>query len=225
MRILVVEDEKRLAQTLVDLLTQNNYLVDVSYDGEHGLDSGLTGIYDAIILDIMLPFLDGFQVIQALRSQQNNTPVLMLTAKSELEDRIKGLDLGSDYYVTKPFEPKELLACLRAIMRRKGEIQPCEITYGDLTLNPETAELFCLERSIRLRAKEMELLRLLMENKDRLLSKETLQTKVWGYDSEVEGNVVEVYLSFLRKKLAHIKSNVKISAVRMVGYRLEVGND
>ena len=225
MRILIVEDEKRLAQTLADLLSQNGYTADISYDGETGLDNAMSGIYDAIILDVMLPGLNGFELLKKLRGEGNHTPVLMLTARSELEDRVKGLDLGCDYYLTKPFEAAELLACLRAIVRRKGEIQPQELTFGDLVLNPEGAELSCNGRTVQLRAKEQELLRLLMENPDKLIPKEMLHLKVWGYDSEAEGNVVEVYMTFLRKKLQHIKSNVKITAVRMMGYRLEVGHD
>lgn len=225
MRILVIEDEKRLAQTLADILTQKNYTVDISYDGESGLDNAMSGIYDAIILDVMLPKLNGYDLLKTLRSEGDNTPVLMLTAKSELEDRVKGLDLGSDYYLTKPFETAEFLACLRAIIRRKGDIQPQHLTFGDIVLNIESAELRCKERTVRLRAKEMEILRLLIENQNKLVSKETLYLKVWGYDAEAEGNVVEVYMTFIRKKLSHIKSSVKIVSVRFIGYRLEVDND
>ncbi len=225
MRILIVEDEKRLAQTIADLLTINNYIVDISYDGEDGLNNAMSDIYDAIILDVMLPKINGYDLLKLLRNNGKNTPILMLTAKSELEDRIKGLNLGSDYYLTKPFETEELIACLRVILRRKGPIQPQELSFGDILLNVSSAELFCDSRSVRLRAKELELLRLLIENNSRLTSKETLQLKVWGYDSEAEGNVVEVYMSFLRKKLLHLKSKVKINAVRFIGYRLEVEND
>jgi len=225
LRILIVEDEKRLAQTIADLLTINNYIVDISYDGEDGLNNAMSDIYDAIILDVMLPKINGYDLLKLLRNNGKNTPILMLTAKSELEDRIKGLNLGSDYYLTKPFETEELIACLRVILRRKGPIQPQELSFGDILLNVSSAELFCDSRSVRLRAKELELLRLLIENNSRLTSKETLQLKVWGYDSEAEGNVVEVYMSFLRKKLLHLKSKVKINAVRFIGYRLEVEND
>lgn len=225
MRILIVEDEKRLAQTLADIVTENNYIADISYNGEDGLDNAMTGIYDAIVLDVMLPKLNGYDILKKLREKGINTPVLMLTAKSELEDRVKGLDLGCDYYLTKPFETAEFLACLRAITRRKGDIQSSVLTFGDIALDTESAELSCKGRSVRLRIKEMEILRLLIENQNKLLSKETLYLKVWGYESEADGNVVEVYMTFIRKKLSHIKSKVKIVAVRFIGYRLEVDND
>ncbi|HOA34043.1 MAG: response regulator transcription factor [Clostridiales bacterium] len=225
MRILIVEDEVRLARTLKDLLEQHNHIADMSFDGESGLDNALSGIYDAVILDVMLPKLDGFGVIKGMREAGLQTPVLMLTARSELENKVKGLDLGADYYLTKPFEAAEFLACLRAILRRRGEIQPDELKFADLTLNINSAELSCEGRRVRLRAKELELLRILMENGNKFVPKETLQLKVWGYDSEAEGNVVEVYMSFLRRKLSHIKSKVKITSSRMIGYRLEADND
>ena len=221
MRILIVEDEVRLAQTLADLVEQQNHIADISHDGVSGLDNALSGIYDAIILDVMLPGLTGFQVVEKLRESGLSTPVLMLTARSELSDRVRGLDAGSDYYLTKPFETSELLACLRAVLRRRGEIQSSELVFGDMSLNVEKAELSCAGRSVNLRMKELELLRLMMENPGKLMPKETLQLKVWGYDSEVEGNVVEVYMTFLRKKIAHIKSSAKITSVRLMGYRLE----
>jgi len=225
MRILIIEDEKRLADTLADIIMQNNYIADVSYNGEEGYDNAMSGIYDAIILDVMLPKMNGYDVLKGMRENGNNTPVLMLTAKSELEDKVKGLDLGSDYYLTKPFETAEFLACLRAIIRRKTDIRPEVLAFSDISLNPAAAELSCNGRTVRLRAKELEILRLLMENPDNLIPKETLQLKAWGYDSEAEGNVVEVYMTFLRKKLLHVKSKVKISSVRFLGYRLEAGHD
>ena len=225
MRILIVEDEQRLAQTLADLLAQNGYLTDLSLDGESGLDNARSGIYDAIILDVMLPRKNGYDLLRELREEGHDTPVLMLTARSELPDRVRGLDLGSDYYLTKPFESAELLACLRTILRRRGEIQPETLLFGDLRLYPSQAELCCKDRSVRLRAKELELMRLLIESREQLITKEQLYLKVWGYDAEAEGNVVEVYISFLRKKLAHIKSTVRITAVRMMGYHLEDGHD
>lgn len=221
MRILIIEDEKRLADTLADIITEHNNIADVSYDGESGLDNALSGIYDAIVLDVMLPGINGFEIVKQLRQNAVQTPVLMLTAKNELQDRVQGLDLGADYYLTKPFETAELLACLRAILRRRGEIQTEELVFGDLTLNCSTSELVCGGRSVRLGPKELELMRLLMENKEILLPKETILLKVWGYDCEAEGNVVEVYMSFLRKKLGHVQSAVRISAVRMMGYHLE----
>lgn len=225
MRILIIEDEKRLAQTLADLLSQSNYICDISHDGESGLDNAQSGIYDAIILDIMLPKKDGFTLLRELRKSGSTTPVLILSARSELEDRVEGLDTGSDYYLTKPFESAELLACLRSILRRKSDIRPLELEFGDIRLNVESAVVSSGTRSISLRAKEFELLRILIENRDKLVPKETLFLKVWGYDTEAEGNVVEVYMTFLRKKLAHIKSRVRITSVRMLGYRLEEADD
>lgn len=223
MRILIVEDEKRLAETLADIITQNRDLADICHDGVSGLDNALSGIYDAIILDVMLPGLDGFAVLRQLRKNSDATPVLMLTAKTALEDRISGLDLGADYYLTKPFEAQELLACLRAITRRGAELKAEQIAYEDILVNPATSELVCGQRSVRLGAKELELIRLLIANKGILLAKENIYLKIWGYDSKAEDNIVEVYISFLRKKLEHIGSKVKISVMRRLGYQLEAG--
>lgn len=222
MRILIVEDEKRLAETLADIITENHDIADVANDGERGLNSALTGIYDAIILDVMLPKINGFDIVRSLREHKIATPVLMLTAKTELADRVKGLDYGADYYLTKPFETAELLACLRAILRRGENLKTEELTFGDIGVNTAAGELSCGNRSVRLGAKELELLRLLIANKNILLSKENIFLKVWGYDSETDDSIVEVYISFLRKKLEHVGSNVKISVVRRMGYRLEV---
>lgn len=222
MRILIVEDEKRLAETLADIITENHDIADVANDGERGLNSALTGIYDAIILDVMLPKINGFDIVRSLREHKIATPVLMLTAKTELADRVKGLDYGADYYLTKPFETAELLACLRAILRRGENLKTEELTFGDIGVNAAAGELSCGNRSVRLGAKELELLRLLIANKNILLSKENIFLKVWGYDSETDDSIVEVYISFLRKKLEHVGSNVKISVVRRMGYRLEV---
>ncbi len=221
MRILIVEDEKRLAETLADIITQNKDIADTCYDGQSGLDSALSGIYDAVILDVMLPGINGFDIVRRMRESGNTTPVLMLTAKTELSDRISGLDNGADYYLTKPFETPELLACLRAITRRGGDLKPEELVYEDIEVNLSTSELICNRRSVRLSAKELGLIRLLVSNKGMLLSKESIYLKIWGYESEAEDGIVEVYISFLRKKLEHIGSRVKIGVVRRVGYRLE----
>ena len=221
MRILIIEDEVRLASTLADIVTHNKDIPDICYDGQSGLDSALSGIYDAIIMDVMLPELNGFEVVDALRKQGNDTPVLMLTAKTELRDRVQGLNSGADYYLTKPFETPELLACLQAITRRGGEIRLDEPSFGDVQLRLATSELACLSRSVRLGSKELELMRLLLAHQGALLPKETIYVKIWGYDGEAESSIVEVYISFLRKKLEHIGSTVKISVVRRVGYRLE----
>ncbi len=222
MRILIVEDEKRLAETLADIITENKNMADICNDGNCGLDSALTGIYDAIILDVMLPGMNGFEIIRAMRKNGIKTPVLMLTARTELTDRVKGLDLGADYYLTKPFETAELLACLRAIMRRGEEIKPEQPAFGDIFIDVAASELVCGRRSIKLNVRELELLRLLIANKGILLSKENIFLKICGYDSEADDSIVEVYLSFLRKKLEHIGSKVKVSVVRRVGYKLEV---
>ncbi len=223
MRILIVEDEKRLAETLADIVTQNKDIADICYDGKTGLDNALSGIYDAVILDVMLPAMDGFEVVRRMRKDGNTTPVLMLTAKTALDDRINGLDTGADYYLTKPFETPELLACLRAITRRGSDLKFEDIGYEDIVVNTATNELVCNHRSVRLGAKELELIRLFIANKGILLSKENIYLKIWGYGSETEESIVEVYISFLRKKLEHIGSKVKISVVRRVGYWLEAG--
>jgi len=222
LRILIVEDEKRLAETIVDILTENKDIADVAFDGDSGLDNALTGIYDAIILDVMLPQKNGLDIVSELRRRNVKTPVLMLTAKTELEDRVKGLDCGADYYLTKPFEIAELLACLRAILRRGDELKPEQFSFGDIFIDVTASELLCANQSVKLSARELELLRLLIANKGILLSKEKIFLKICGYDSEADDSIVEVYLSFLRKKLEHVGSRVKISVVRRVGYKLEV---
>ena len=223
MRILVVEDEVRLASTLKDLLEMNGYAADVCHDGESGLDNALSGIYDVMILDVMLPRLDGFAVLRRLRASGNATPVLMLTARSEVTDRIEGLDCGADYYLTKPFEPRELLACIRALTRRQPELRNTDrLEYGDLTLDKIAFTLSCGSRNVRLSRKEFDMMELLMLNRNVVLTKESLLVKIWGYESDAEDNNVEVYISFLRKKLDHLHSRVKIRTIRMVGYLLEL---
>lgn len=223
MRILVVEDERPLATTLADMLSRERYLVDIALEGETGLDCALSGIYDGVILDVMLPGLDGFEVLRRLRAAGNATPVLLLTAKSELRDRVAGLDAGADYYLTKPFQREELLACLRAILRRPGEVSAQSLRFGDLELGEETGKLCCGERWVQLGAKECQLMRLLMGAGGAVVPRETLYLRTWGYDSENEGNVVEVYMSFLRRKLKHLKSGVSIEVVRRMGYHLKEG--
>lgn len=223
MRILIIEDEVRLAGTLADMVGEEGYAADVAHDGETGLDDALSGIYDAVVLDVMLPKLDGFEVLKRLRREGVQTPVLMLTAKSDLIDRVHGLDLGADYYLTKPFENAEFLACLRAVLRRQGEITPERLSFGDLTLTPAMSVLRCGERALTLSAKELEMMRLFMLSQNAILSKETLLIKVWGYDTDVGDNNVEAYISFLRKKLALLGSGVTLNVVRRLGYRLEDG--
>ena len=221
MRVLIVEDEARLAETLRDLLELEHYTADISHDGETGLDNALSDIYDLVILDVMLPKRDGFSVLRELRQAGKTVPVLMLSARSELSDRVEGLDCGADYYLTKPFEPKELLACVRMLTRRQPEQRVSNaLEYGDLRLETDTLQLCCGERSVRLSRKEFDLMELLMRSRDMVLTKERLILKVWGYESDAEDNNVEVYISFLRKKLEHLHSGVKIRTIRMAGYCL-----
>lgn len=225
MRILIVEDEKRLASTIQDLLEANHYTVDVCYDGEAGLDNALSGIYDLMILDVMLPKKDGFTVAQEVRRAQSSLPILMLTAKSEVMDRVHGLDAGADYYLTKPFASEELLACLRALSRKSTKAWDNTLSYGDLQLDLGRCVLSCGEHSVRLSRKEFDLMSFFMTNHNQVASKDTLLLKVWGYESDAEDNNVEVYISFLRKKLKHLRSRVSIQTQRMMGYYLQEGAD
>ena len=222
MRLLIVEDEVRLADTLRQLLNRQGYTADVYYDGVSGLDNATTGIYDLMVLDVMLPGMNGFQVVKKLREAGVATPVLMLTAKSDVSDRIHGLDCGADYYLTKPFEPEELLACVRTLLRRSGgQLQESDtLTWGDLSLERTTFTLSCAEREVRLSRREYDLIELLMRNGNQVVTKEQMLVKVWGYDSQAEDNNVEVYISFLRRKLTHLHSIVKIKTLRMLGYCL-----
>jgi DNA-binding response OmpR family regulator len=222
MRILIVEDERRLAATLAELLKRQGYTADISYDGESGLDNALTDIYDLIVLDGMLPKLDGFTALKRLREAGKSTPVLMLTARGELADKVYGLDCGADYYLTKPFEPAELLACIRSLLRRGGEVRASDdLTFGDLRLEQGTFLLYCGDKSVRLSRKEYDLLEMLLRNQKIIVTKEQLLLKVWGYETSAEDNNVEVYISFLRRKFTYLHSRVKIRTVRMVGYQLE----
>ncbi len=223
MRVLVIEDEPRLAATLQDLLEMNGYTADVRHDGESGLDDALTGIYDVILLDVMLPKLDGFTVLRRLRAEKNAVPVLMLTARSEVSDKVTGLDSGADYYLTKPFDPQELLACVRALTRRQPELrEPDGLQFGDLRLEQGSFTLYRGDKSVRLSRKEYDMLELLMRNRNLVVTKENLLLKVWGYESDAEDNNVEVYISFLRKKLDYLGSAVKIRTIRMAGYLLSL---
>lgn len=220
MRILIIEDNRHLAATLSDLLKTSGYMADIASDGQMGLDCALSGIYDGIILDVMLPKIDGWQVLAELR-RESSVPVLMLTALGGLPERVQGLNLGADYYLAKPFENEELLACLHAILRRGGEVRADTLQFGDLTLNPAACALACGGRSLTLNNKENEIMRLLLSNTDRFLPKETILLKVWGYESDATDNSVEAYISFLRKKLAALHSGVTLGVRRNIGYRLE----
>lgn len=221
MRILIVEDETRLAETLRQLMEDQRYQADMVGDGADGVDYGLTGQYDLIILDVMLPKVDGFEVACRLRSAHISTPILMLTARDDISDKIGGLDCGADDYMTKPFDSGELMARVRALTRRQGEVLGDVLKVGDLSLECSSRLLRVGERSVRLGFKEFEVMRLLMVNSRAVVSKETLIAKIWGLDSEAEDNNVEVYISFLRKKLAYLGSRIAISTVRKVGYYLE----
>ena len=221
LRILIVEDEKRLAETLVQIMTEHKYTADAVFDGESGFDYAMSGIYDVIVLDVMLPKRDGFSVVREMRRQHNATPVLMLTARDEISDKVTGLDCGADDYLTKPFSPDELMARIRALSRRQGEVISNELTFGDLTLSLSAYSLQCGAKSVHLGFKEFEVLRLLMTNSSMVIPKEDLLVKVWGTESNAEDNNVEVYISFLRKKIAFLGSHVSIIAVRKIGYRLE----
>ena len=222
MRILVVEDETHLAEALSHILKKNNYSVDVAFDGEEGLDNALSGIYDVIVLDIMLPKMDGITVLKQIRREGFDTPVILLTAKSEISDKVLGLDSGADDYLAKPFNTEELLARIRALGRRRGEItaNTSTLSFGDISLNTSSLKLSCGAQEISITLKECELLEYLILHKEMVCSKEQIIEKLWGFDSEAEANHVEVYVSFLRKKLAFVNSKVAINTVRGVGYSL-----
>lgn len=221
MKILIIEDEKLLAESLKTLLETKGFDVETVFDGISGQEYAELGIYDLLILDVMLPGLDGYQLAKNIRSKRCGTPILMLTAKSALEDRIKGLNAGADYYLTKPFDTRELLACINALLRRQGS-QVDELVYGNTSLDLSSGTLICGEDSLRLSAKEFDVMRLLLQNPNHNLSKEMILAHVWGYDSNATENHVEVYIGFLRKKLNSIGSNISIISIRKLGYHLEV---
>jgi DNA-binding response OmpR family regulator len=220
MNILIVEDEKDLAKVLVNIMKKENYKAECVYDGQDAVDYALSGIYDIIILDVMLPRKSGFEVLQAVRKQGLKTPILMLTAKSEIEDKVAGLDYGADDYLTKPFNTSELLARVRALSRRKEDYVGAELKLGNITLNKDTHEISTSKSTIKLGLKEFEILELLMENKGRIITKEQFNEKIWGFDSEAEYNTIEVYISFLRKKLTAAQADIEIKTERGVGYYL-----
>ena len=223
MKILIVEDEVLLANSLKTLLEKKGFTVEVAYDGETGKDYAETGVYDLLILDVMMPKLNGYDLARQVRAERCATPILMLTAKGELEDRIEGLNAGADYYLTKPFDTRELLACINALLRRQGD-QVDELRFGNTALDLDSGMLVCGAERVRLSAKEFDIMRFLLQSKGNNLSKEVLLARVWGFDSNAVENHVEVYVGFLRKKLASIGSNVRIEAVRRLGYHLEVAD-
>lgn len=222
MRILLVEDEKELSNALVAILKHNNYSVDAVYDGQEALNYLDSENYDALILDIMIPKIDGIQVLKTIRQIGNKIPVLMLTAKSQIDDRVIGLDCGADDYLTKPFATKELLARLRAVTRRQSELTDTVLNFGNISLNSATFELYSQEGNFRLANKEYQMMEMLMRNKNQRISTEKFMERIWGYDSEAEINVVWVHISFLRKKLLSLKADIQIKANRNMGYSLEM---
>ena len=221
MKILVADDEVKLADALGELFKRNKFIADVVYDGEDAYFYAKKGDYDVIILDVMMPQMDGFEVVSRLRQNKINTPVLMLTALDEVSSRVKGLDCGADDYLTKPFASEELLARVRALTRRQSEFVFDELTFHDLTLNTSNYTLSCGQKVVSLGAKEYEIMRLLLANPTQVISKDTIISKVWGLDSDITENNVEAYMSFLRKKLFFIGSKVNITSKRMLGYYLE----
>ncbi|MBQ8835246.1 MAG: response regulator transcription factor [Oscillospiraceae bacterium] len=221
MKILVIEDEKLLADSLKALLESKGFTVEAVYDGESGAEYAELGVYDLLILDVMMPGLDGYQVARRVRAKRCATPILMLTARSAIEDRIEGLNAGADYYLTKPFDSRELLACINALLRRQGN-QIDELKYGNTALELGTGMLVCNGKSVRLSAREFDVMRFLLQSQDQILPKEVILARVWGYDSNAVENHVEVYIGFLRKKLLSIGSNIRIVALRRLGYHLEV---
>ena len=222
MRLLYAEDEPALSEAVVDYLTYHKYIVDVVYDGEEAYDYAISGEYDGIILDIMMPKRDGLEVLSELRRNGCKTPILLLTAKTQVEDRIRGLDAGADDYLSKPFDMGELIARIRAMLRRREEFHPDVIHYGDLTLNLQTGEISKGKETFQLPKQEYRLMEQLMLNNSMFMSSEDLLIKAWGYNTETDINSVWLYISYLRKRLSAIGSKVEIVSKRNIGYKLEV---
>lgn len=221
MRILLAEDEKALSNALVVILRHNNYSVDAVYNGQDALDYLETGLYDGAVLDIMMPRVDGLTVLKKIRKQGSDIPILLLTAKSQIDDRVLGLDSGADDYLTKPFDSKELLARIRSMTRRKAETTDTVLTFQNISLSRSTFELSSSKATFRLANKEFQMLEMLMTNPQQIISSEQFIEKIWGYDSDVEQNIVWVYISYLRKKLSSLEASVQIKAMRNIGYLLE----
>lgn len=224
MKVLIIEDEKMLANSLRLLLKRKGFDAECAYDGVTGEEFAETGVYDLLILDVMMPGMDGYQVARQVRAKRCNTPILMLTAKAGLEDRIEGLNAGADYYLTKPFDTRELLACINALLRRQGN-QVNEMVYGNTSLDLGSSRLICEDKNVRLSAKEFDVMRCLMQSPEQNISKEAMLVRVWGFDSNATENHVEVYVGFLRRKLQSIGSNIRIEAIRRLGYHLEVAEN
>lgn len=226
MKVLIIEDEYGLADAIRESLEREHLDVTIVTNGIDGEDEALTNLYDLILLDIMLPEKDGFEILKTLREEKIKSPIIILTAKSEMSDKLNGLENGADDYITKPFHMKELLARVKIILKRSANLDDTNIlSYGDLTLDLSVGKLKCNSNEIAINGKELNLMEILLINKEQIVSKEFLTDKIWGYDSEAEYNNVEVYVSFLRKKIKLLKSKVKISTVRGIGYKLEEKND
>lgn len=225
MRLLIAEDERDLAEALTVFFEKNQFVVDAVYDGMAAYEYAVSGVYDALILDVMMPKMDGVEVLRRLRADGVHTPVMMLTAKSRKDDRICGFNAGADDYLPKPFEPDELLCRVRAMLRRGGEYRPTLLTYGDLCLDPAGGTLACGGQTVRLSAREFQVMELFMRSPQVVLSADRIMERVWGWDSDAEINVVWVHISNLRKKLRAIDSRVTIRANRGMGYVLEVDHD
>ena len=223
MKILIVDDERQLTEALQVILKQNKYSVDCAYNGEDGLDLALSGIYDVIVLDIMMPKIDGLTVLKTLRNKKCSTPILMLSAKSEITDKIDGLNLGADDYITKPFNTEELIARIRALMRRKATFTGDVLTFADISLDRDTFNLCKDDKKIALGKKEFQILEMLILNQGKSIDKEKFIEKIWGYDTDAEYNTIEVYVSFLRKKLSAVGAKAEIKSLRGIGYTLGEG--
>ena len=225
-KVLIIEDEYSLADAIRESLEKEHLEVTIASNGLDGEDEALTGLYDLILLDIMLPKKNGFEILKTLKEEKIKTPIIILTAKSEMDDKLNGLENGADDYITKPFHMKELLARVKISLKRSSNIEDTNmLTYGDLVLDLSTGKLKCNDNEVSINGKELNLMEVLLINKEQIIDKEVLTEKIWGYDSDAEYNSVEVYISFLRKKISLLKSNVKISTVRGIGYKLEVNND
>lgn len=226
MHILIVEDEYGLADAVSEILKKEKFNTTIVTNGEDGEYEALSGIYDLVILDVMLPKKNGFEILKSMKDEKVKTPVIMLTAKSEIEDKLEGLENGADDYITKPFHTRELLARVKAVLKRTNDVDKLNILeFEKLKLNLDTCQMEYNKNSITINGKELELLQLLMINKTQIVDRETIASKIWGYDCDAEYNNVEVYITFIRRKLKLLKSNIKIKAVRGIGYKLEVEND
>lgn len=221
MNVLVVEDEKNLAEAICHILEQSDFHAEATYDGKTGFSYAMSGMFDAVVLDVMLPEMDGISLVRELRAKGNAVPVLILTALNSTNDKVSGLNNGADDYMTKPFEAVELVARVRALTRRQGDVVLDEMSFSDLSLDLETHDLCCGDHSVHLSQKEFDVMRMLMGAGGRIVSKQDLLTRVWSTDGEASENSVEAYISFLRKKISHLHARVQITTLRMLGYRLE----